>query len=211
MRASEMAEGSAHDAHTPAGATRLAGGPSPPASLPSGTGARPVIQTPFTPLTRQDIIGNACRANWSRLPRLARASLALKARSLLLELRREIPGARPVSCTRRLRVTNPALRCQSLTGMTGADGWICTSCLRVTDALHISMCFNGENGTHGVSRTLATRLRRAGAENPSAWVWIGTREWSRATAIRVRSTVPEIPRATGMMVVVLGVEPSRSR
>ena len=52
----------------------------------------------------------------------------------------------------------------------GADGWICTSCLRITNALHISMCFNGENGTHGVSRTLATRLRRAGAEIPSAWV-----------------------------------------
>jgi hypothetical protein len=62
-----------------------------------------------------------------------------------------------------------------------------------------------------VSRTLATRLRRAGAEVPSAWVSIGTREWSRATASRVRNTVPEIPRATGMMVVVLGVEPSRSR
>lgn len=102
-----------------------------------------MIQTPFTPLTGQDIISNACRANWSRLPRLARASLALKARSLLLELRREIHGARPVSCTRRLRVTNPALRCQSLTGITGADGWICTSCLRITDALHIFMCFNG--------------------------------------------------------------------
>ena len=29
MRASQMAEGSAHDAHTPSGATRLAGGPSP--------------------------------------------------------------------------------------------------------------------------------------------------------------------------------------
>jgi len=25
-------------------------------------------------------------------------------------------------------------------------------------------------GTHGVNRTLATRLRRAGAEIPSAWV-----------------------------------------
>ena len=33
----------------------------------------------------------------------------------------------------------------------GADGWICTSCLRITDALHILMCFNGEMGTHGVS------------------------------------------------------------
>jgi hypothetical protein len=31
-----------------------------------------------------------------------------------------------------------------LTGIIGADGWICTSCLRITDALHISMCFNGE-------------------------------------------------------------------
>ncbi len=28
--------------------------------------------------------------------------------------------------------------------MAGADGWICTNCLRITDALHISMCFNGE-------------------------------------------------------------------
>jgi len=39
--------------------------------------------------------------------------------------------------------------------MSGADGWICTSCLRITNALHISMCFNGVIGTHGVSRTLA--------------------------------------------------------
>jgi len=27
-----------------------------------------------------------------------------------------------------------------------------------------------QSGTHGVSRTPATRLRKAGAESPSAWV-----------------------------------------
>src|SRR5215469_11463001 len=35
---------------------------------------------------------------------------------------------------------------------------------RTTNALHISMCFNGVVGTHGVSRTLATSLRRARAD-----------------------------------------------
>jgi hypothetical protein len=58
------------------------------------------------------------------------------------------------------------------------------------------------NGTHGVSRTLATSLRRARADGPSAWVGIGTREWSRATAIRVRSTVPESLGPRALIVVV---------
>jgi hypothetical protein len=28
--------------------------------------------------------------------------------------------------------------------MSGADGWICTSCLCITNALHISLRFNGK-------------------------------------------------------------------
>ncbi len=53
--------------------------------------------------------------DWSRVPRIARASHCLKCRSLLIELTREI-GAPRSSCTTHLRVTNPALRCQSLKG-----------------------------------------------------------------------------------------------
>ena len=53
-------------------------------------------------------------------------------------------GAPRSNCTIHLRVTNPALRFQSLQGMFGAEGWICTSCLPLTKRLHISMCFNGE-------------------------------------------------------------------
>ena len=48
-----------------------------------------------------------------------------------------------------------------------------------------------------VSRTLASNLRRVSAEIPSASRY-GTREWSRATAIQIRSLVPEFPRATGV-------------
>ena len=62
-----------------------------------------------------------------------------------------------------------------------------------------------------VSRTLASKLRKVSAEIPSASRY-GIRECSRATAIQIRSLVPEIPRATGIILVVaLGVEPSRSR
>ena len=49
-----------------------------------------------------------------------------------------------------------------------------------------------------VSRTLASNLRRVSAEIPSASRY-GTREWSRATAIQIRSLVPEFPRATGIV------------
>ena len=46
----------------PCGCDSLSRRSQPPASSPSRTGARPVIQTPFTLLTRQDVISNACRA-----------------------------------------------------------------------------------------------------------------------------------------------------
>ena len=72
-------------------------------------------------------------------------------------------GAPRSNCTIHLRVTNPALRCQSLKGVWCR--WLDLHQLpaHYQCAAHLDV-LQRRFGTHGVSRTLATRLRRAGAE-----------------------------------------------
>src|SRR5579863_1528629 len=65
-------------------------------------------------------------------------------------------------------------------------------------------------GLHGWIRTNATSLRRAHAESVGE-ERIGDHGRSRTYASDVRSVVPEVPRAMAMLIVVLGVEPSRSQ
>lgn len=73
-------------------------------------------------------------------------------------------GALRSNCTIHLRVTNPALRSLSLKGVIWCR-WLDLHQLpaHYQCAAHLDV-LQRRNGTHGVSRTLATRLRRAGAD-----------------------------------------------
>jgi hypothetical protein len=78
--------------------------------------------------------------------------------------------SRSADSSRVLRGTSSLHHRQCLVGLIGAVDWICTSCLRITNAAHICMCFDGLDGTQDVNRTHASTLRRRSAASPAAWI-----------------------------------------